>query len=226
MYTLGVTNVSRGGSTCRYDPHTLAGESGGGVFAHALPTVCECVCVPVCVSVCAHVCVRARVCTRSRVCVPVCVYACVCARVCAPARPLPSPRCRRGRAESAAGDRAPPPARSRNNPFFFPSCPCGKCGGGSGAGFTPGAISSCGGGQGGAPPLSMPLLPRSVLPALLRRLACPPAAPLRTRPAPAATPMDGPQAEALLAPLRQAVRHQVTRPGPAEGGDTRRGGPA
>ncbi|KAK2513317.1 Gars [Columba guinea] len=54
----------------------------------------------------------------------------------------------------------------------------------------------------------MPLLPRSVLPALLRRLACPPAAPLRTRPAPAATPMDGPQAEALLAPLRQAVRHQ------------------
>lgn len=187
--------------------------------------------------VCVHTCVCARGCALAHVCVclcactRVCVCTCVCARprVCvasAPARPLPSPRCRRGRAESAAGDRAPPPARSRSNPFFFPSCPCGKCGGGSGAGFTPGAISSCGGGQGGAPPLSMPLLPRSVLPALLRRLACPPAAPLRTRPAPAATPMDGPQAEALLAPLRQAVRHQVTRPGPAEGGDTRRGGPA
>ncbi|KAM9287807.1 glycine--tRNA ligase [Cariama cristata] len=60
----------------------------------------------------------------------------------------------------------------------------------------------------------MPLLPRSALPALLRRLlrlACPPAAAaaaLRSRPAPAATPMDGPQAESLLAPLRQAVRHQ------------------
>ncbi|KAK4827902.1 hypothetical protein QYF61_022325 [Mycteria americana] len=58
----------------------------------------------------------------------------------------------------------------------------------------------------------MPLPPRSVLPALLRRLrrlAClPAAAALRSRPALAATPMDGPQAEALLAPLRQAVRHQ------------------
>ncbi|KQK77797.1 glycine--tRNA ligase [Amazona aestiva] len=59
----------------------------------------------------------------------------------------------------------------------------------------------------------MPLPPRSVLPPLLRllrRIACPPAAasPLRSRHAPAATPMDGPQAEALLAPLRQAVRHQ------------------
>lgn len=67
----------------------------------------------------------------------------------------------------------------------------------------------------------MPLPPRSALPALLRRLrrlVCPPAAQLRSRPAPAATPMDGPQAEALLAPLRQAVRQQVTRLGPAEGG--------
>ncbi|GAB0185027.1 glycine--tRNA ligase [Grus japonensis] len=57
----------------------------------------------------------------------------------------------------------------------------------------------------------MPLPPRSVLPALLRRLrliACPLAAPLRSRSAPAVTPMDGPQAEALLAPLRQAVRLQ------------------
>ncbi|XP_071284601.1 glycine--tRNA ligase isoform X1 [Agelaius tricolor] len=45
-------------------------------------------------------------------------------------------------------------------------------------------------------------LPRSVLPALLRRLA----RPLRSAAAPPA--MDGPQAEALLAPLRNAVRQQ------------------
>lgn len=101
--------------------------------------------------------------------------------------------------------------------------PCGKCVVGAGAGFTPRGISSCGGGQGGSPRLSMPLLPpRSALPALLRVLShlagplrCPSAPP--SAPLPAATLMDGPQAEALLAPLRQAVRHQVTeREGRAE----------
>lgn len=207
-----------GGSTCRHDPHTLAGGSGGRVFAHALPTVCECVCECVCTRLCVHEGVHSltRVCVRARVCVW---------------RALPLAPCRPPAAAAAVPNLLLGSGRRRRRVrgatplVFFPSCPCGKCGGGSGAGFTPGGISSCGGGQGGAPPLSMPLLPRSVLPALLRRLACPPAAPLRTRPAPAATPMDGPQAEALLAPLRQAVRHQVTRPGPAEGGDTRRGGP-
>lgn len=70
--------------------------------------------------------------------------------------------------------------------------------------------------------LLMPL-PRSVLPALLRRLA----RPLRSAAPPA---MDGPQAEALLAPLRSAVRQQVNAPrprGPAGGArGCRRGGRA
>lgn len=128
-----------------------------------------------------------------------------CVRASPAARPARSPcrpsgRARAPRAESAG------------------AAQCGKCRASPAPRFTPAAISSCGG-RAPLRPLLLPLLllmplPRSVLPALLRRLA----RPLRSAAPPA---MDGPQAEALLAPLRNAVRQQVTRPCPRPAGGAR-----